>query len=122
MPNGIRPARYFESESNTSNNQISTTARDNFVTREKMDRKYDLKLISPVNHAPGQQSTPAPGTTNPDPPEITRSSLTAPSPNSKLPKLLPLLAYLANERSFLPPVRPRLLVRLITSRQCGLLL
>lgn len=43
MPDGSQFARYFESESDTSNEQISTTTHENLASREKVDNDYDLK-------------------------------------------------------------------------------
>ena len=81
MTDGIQLARYFEGEGDTNNTQISTTTCENFASKEKTDRKYDLELISLVNHAPGQHnSTPVPKPTRP---AKSRSSRTVPSPNSK---------------------------------------
>ena len=59
MPDGIRPARYFSRVRATQDtSQIGTTTRENFASGENMDKKYDLKLISLVNHAPGRTSRP----------------------------------------------------------------
>jgi hypothetical protein len=81
MSDGIQLARYFESEGHTSNTQISTTTHENFASKEKTDRKYDLELISSVNHAPVQHSTPAP---SPDPSsKITLQSHRSLDPNPK---------------------------------------
>lgn len=43
MPDGSQFARYFESENDTSNEQISNTTSENFASREKVDNNYDLK-------------------------------------------------------------------------------
>lgn len=76
MTDGIQLARYFEGEGDTNNTQISTTTCENFASKEKTDRKYDLELISLVNHAPGQHSVPVPKPTRP---AKSRSSRTVPS-------------------------------------------